>query len=93
MVNFLRFAVMAGLIVTLIACGQSASGEMEKVDKMLQMQIPMAPEDRARAESLRAEAEQLLKEGKGEDATKALKEAKTLLQRAVDANLLNKSDG
>ncbi|MDX1763930.1 MAG: hypothetical protein R3231_06390 [bacterium] len=88
-----RLAVIAGLITALTACGQAATGEMEKIDKMLQMEIPMAPEDRARAEGLRAEADKLLKEGKNDDAAKALKEAKTLLQRAVDANLINKSDG
>lgn len=91
--NFRRFVVMAGLLAALTACGQGVPEQMDKIDKMLQTQIPMAPEDRARVESLRAEGERLFKEGKGDDAIKALKEAKKMLEKAADANLLNKSDG
>ncbi len=60
---------------------------------MLQMEIPLSSEDRSRAVTLRTEGERLLQEGKEKDALQSLSEAKKILQRAVDASLINKSDG
>ncbi len=76
-----------------MACGGSASGDLEKVDKMLQMEVPLSPEDRSRTVTLRAEGERLLLEGKQKDALQSLSEAELVLQKAIDASLINKSDG
>ncbi len=67
--------------LSMMACGGSSSGGMEKIDKMLQMEIPLRAKDRSRAVTLRAEGERRMKAGQQGDALKFLKLAKKILQR------------
>jgi hypothetical protein len=88
-----RLVLLIVLVLSLAACGPAVPGEMAKIDKILKTDLPMSPEDRARAENLRAEGERLYREGKGDDVLRLLQEAREIFQRAADANLFNKSDG
>lgn len=82
------------MVLALAACGSDTYESVsEDVDELLSKQIPLTTEDSARITSLRESAEQLHRDGNSEDSVKALKEARKIIEKARDADLLRKSEG
>lgn len=89
-----RFLSVLVLSMVLVGCSSDSYESLTKeVSEMASKQLPMSDADRARVESLREQGEQMQQDGKTEEAVAALKQARDILQKAVDAELLGKSDG
>ena len=89
-----RFLSVLVLSMVLVGCSSDSYESLTKeVSEMASKQLPMSDADRARVESLREQGEQMQQDGKTEEAVAALKQARDILQKAADAELLGKSDG
>jgi hypothetical protein len=87
-------AMIIGAALAVAACtSDSYESVMQDVAELLQKDIPMPAQDKEKVMQLRSEGERLHKDGKKQESLKALEEAREILQRAKDADLLRKSEG
>ena len=87
-------AVVVGVALAVSACtADSYESAMQDVNELLQKEISMSAQDKDKVMQLRSEGERLHKDGKTQESLKALREARQILQRAKDADLLRKSEG
>ncbi len=78
----------------LLACsGTDYASVSKEVNEMLAKDVALTAEDKTKVMALRAEGERLHQEGKTQESLEALKQAREILQRAKDADLLRKSEG
>lgn len=89
-----RFFVALALILAVTACGTDTYESVsEAIDRYLEKPVPLTAEDTSRVMSLRETAEQLHRDGKSEESVNALKQAREIIKKARDADLLIKSEG
>lgn len=85
------------LVLALMHMACSGGGDYasvsEEVNQLLRKDISLTTEDRARVSELRSQGERLRQEGKEPEALQAMKEARMILHKARDADLLRKSEG
>lgn len=87
-------AVVVSVALALAACtADSYESLMQDVNELLQKDISIPAEDKDKVMQLRREGERLHKDGKAQESLEALKQARQILQRAKDADLLRKSEG
>ena len=87
-------AVVVSIALALAACtADSYESLMQDVNELLQKDISIPAEDKDKVMQLRSEGERLHKDGKTQESLEALKQARQILQRAKDADLLRKSEG
>lgn len=87
-------AVVVGVALAVAACtADSYESLMQDVDELLKKDISVPAEDRSKVMQLRSEGERLHNDGKTQESLEALKQARQILQRAKDADLLRKSEG
>ena len=90
----MKLLVALGVALVIAACsGDSYESVMQDVNSLLQKEISMTAEDKDKVMQLRSEGERLRKDGKTQESLEALKQARKILQRAKDADLLRKSEG
>ncbi|NIO43458.1 MAG: hypothetical protein GTO41_26885 [Burkholderiales bacterium] len=86
--------VLLNLGLGLLACsGTDYASVAKEVNEMLAKDVALTAEDKSKVMALREEGERLHKEGKAQESVEALKQARDILQRAKDADLLRKSEG
>ena len=86
--------VVVGAVLALSACtSDSYESLTHDINELLQKGISMTAEDKDKVMQLRSEGERLHKDGKTQESLEALKQARQILQRAKDADLLRKSEG
>lgn len=91
-----RLLAAAALGIALAFAGCSADSYesvMQDVNALLQKDISMPAQDKNKVMELRSAGERLHKDGKTQESLEALKQARQILQRAKDADLLRKSEG
>jgi hypothetical protein len=87
-------AVVVGVALSIAACsGDSYESVTREINALLQKDISMPTQDKDKVMQLRSEGERLHKDGKTQESLEALKQAREILQRAKDADLLRKSEG
>ncbi len=87
-------AVIVCVALAVAACtADSYEAVMQDVNDLLQKDISIPAEDKDKVMQLRSEGERLHKDGKTQESLEALKQARQILQRAKDADLLRKSEG
>lgn len=87
-------AVVVSIALALAACtADSYESLMQDVNELLRKDISISTEDKDKVTQLRSEGERLHKDGKTQESLEALKQARQILQRAKDADLLRKSEG
>ncbi len=87
-------AVVVSIALALAACtADSYESLMQDVNELLQKDISIPAEDKDKVMQLRSEGERLHKDGKTQESLEVLKQARQILQRAKDADLLRKSEG
>jgi hypothetical protein len=87
------FAAFA-IVLALTACADDTYESVSKdIDQLMAEQIPLTTEAEAEIMTLREQGEQLQREGKTEDSVSALKQARDIIEKAKDADLLRKSEG
>ena len=91
--TFGRLVSVLVLSLVLAGCGDSYESLTKEVSEMAAKNLPMSDAERAQVESLREQGEEMQQDGKTEEAVAALKQARDILQKAADAELLGKSDG
>lgn len=86
--------VLLNLGLALIACsGADYASVSKEVNQLLAKDVGLTAEDKTKVMALRDEGERLHQEGKTQESVEALKQARKILQRAKDADLLRKSEG
>jgi hypothetical protein len=90
-------APMAVLVVSIAGCGGGSSADcpslLAEVDALLAKGISMSPEQQKMSKQLRDEAAALQGAGKAKECVAAASKAQEILNKALDAELMNKSDG
>lgn len=82
------------LVLTLAACsGNDYASVSEEVNQLLAKDIGLTAEDRSKVMALREQGERLRQEGKAQESLESMKQARQILKRAKDADLLRKSEG
>lgn len=82
------------VVLALAACAEDTYESVSKdIDELIAEQVPLTTEDKAQVMTLREQGEQLQREGKAEDSVSALQQARDIIERARDADLLRKSEG
>lgn len=85
---------LLSLSVALVACsGTDYASVSKEVTQLLAKDIGLTAEDKTKVMALRERSERLRQEGKQQESLEALKQARQILQRAKDADLLRKSEG
>jgi Tfp pilus assembly protein PilN len=94
MMKQLLAAVTVAVVLSIVACSDdSYESVAQEINALLQKDISMPAQDKDKVMQLRSEGERLHKDGKTQESLEALKQAREILQRAKDADLLRKSEG
>lgn len=89
-----RKLAAAAIFLALVACGSDSYESVSRdIDALMGEKIPVSAEDEARVAGLRERAEELQRAGQSEESVEVLKEARGILEKAKDADLLRKSEG
>lgn len=89
-----HFVAAFAIVLALAACADDTYESVSKdIDQLMAEQIPLTTEAEAQIMTLREQGEQLQREGKTEDSVSALKQARDIIEKARDADLLRKSEG
>lgn len=89
-----QFFAAFAIVLALAACADDTYESVSKdIDQLMAEQIPLTTEAEAEIMTLREQGEQLQREGKTEDSVSALKQARDIIEKAKDADLLRKSEG
>ena len=87
-------AVTVAVVLSIVACSDdSYESVAQEINALLQKDISMPAQDKDKVMQLRSEGERLHKDGKTQESLKALKQARQILRKAKDADLLRKSEG
>ena len=87
-------AVTVAVVLSTAACSDdSYESVAQEINALLQQDIPMPAQDKDKVMQLRGEGERLRKDGKTQESLEALKQARQILRKAKDADLLRKSEG
>lgn len=87
-------ATVIGVALAIAACSSdSYESVTQDVNALLQKDISIPAEDRNKVMELRSAGERLHKDGKTRESLEALKQARQILEKAKDADLLRKSEG
>ena len=87
-------AVIVAVVLSIVACSDdSYESVAQEINALLQQDIPMPAQDKDKVMQLRGEGERLRKDGKTQESLEALKQARQILRKAKDADLLRKSEG
>ena len=87
-------AVTVAVVLSIVACSDdSYESVAQEINALLQKDISMPAQDKDKVMQLRGEGERLRKDGKTQESLEALKQARQILRKAKDADLLRKSEG
>jgi hypothetical protein len=87
-------AVTVAVVLSIVACSDdSYESVAQEINALLQKDISMPAQDKDKVMQLRSEGERLHKDGNTQGSLEALRQAREILQRAKDADLLRKSEG
>lgn len=94
MMKQLLAAVTVAVVLSIVACSDdSYESVAQEINALLQKDISMPTQDKDKVMQLRSEGERLHKDGKTQESLEALKQARQILRKAKDADLLRKSEG
>lgn len=89
-----HFVAALAIVLGLAACADDTYESVSKdIDKLMTQQILLTDEDNAQIMTLREQGEQLQQDGKTGESVSALKQARDIIEKAKDADLLRKSEG
>jgi Tfp pilus assembly protein PilN len=94
LIKQLPAAVTVAVVLSIVACSDdSYESVAQEINALLQKHISMPAQDKDKVMQLRSEGERLHEDGKTQESLEALRQAREILQRAKDADLLRKSEG